>query len=287
MEKPMPLEALFDGSQGNALPLPAELRDFFGPLRFPLHASRPYLIGNFVTTLDGVVDLNVADHQGGGDISGFNEPDHAIMGILRAVADAIIVGSETLHTAPGHIWTAEYIYPPFAEAYRALRHALGRLEPPLNVFVSAEGHINLHQPVFQSGQVPTLVITTTEGEQRLHAQQPPSSVQIKAVQAEGRISATTLLETVHRARQSEIILCEGGPQLMAHLFAESRLDELFLTLAPQVAGRDASTERPGLVSGISFAPEHPRWGQVIGVKRAASHLFLRYTFATSERRDVL
>ncbi len=287
MERLTPLEALFDGSQGHALPLPDELKDFFGPLRFPLHASRPYLIGNFVTTLDGVVDLNVADHQGGGDISGFNEPDHAIMGILRAIADAIIVGSETLRSAPGHIWTAEYIYPPFADAYRALRRALGRSEPPLNVVVTAEGTINLQQPVFQSGQVPTLIITTTEGAQRLHGQHPPSTVQIRAVQAEGRISAATLLETVHSVRQSEIILCEGGPQLMAHLFAEGRLDELFLTLAPQIAGRDASTERPGLVSGISFAPEHPCWGQLTGVKRAASHLFLRYAFTTSERRDRL
>ena len=34
------------------------------------------------------------------------------------------------------------------------------------------------------------------------------------------------------------------------------LDELSLTLAPQVFGRDASVERPGLVAGKQFAPEH-------------------------------
>jgi riboflavin biosynthesis pyrimidine reductase len=65
---------------------------------------------------------------------------------------------------------------------------------------------------------------------------------------------------------------------MGDFLAEGRLDELFLTLAPQVAGRDASLERPGLVSGKVFAPEHPIWSELVGVKRGGSHLFLRYAF---------
>jgi hypothetical protein len=65
--------------------------------------------------------------------------------------------------------------------------------------------------------------------------------------------------------------------------AERFLDELFLTLAPQIAGRDRSVERPGLVAGKRFAAEHPLWGTLIGVKRGGSHLFLRYTFETVER----
>src|SRR5688572_10133102 len=62
-----------------------------------------------------------------------------------------------------------------------------------------------------------------------------------------------------------------------------RLDDLFLTLAPQVAGRDGVMERPGLVIGKRFAPEHPRWGTLAGVKRGASHLFLRYSFGSREK----
>ena len=80
-----------------------------------------------------------------------------------------------------------------------------------------------------------------------------------------------------------MILVEGGPQLMGDFYAERVLDEQFLTLAPQVAGREDAKERPGLVAGKTLAPEFPIWGTLIGVKRAASHLFLRYKF--EERRE--
>jgi riboflavin biosynthesis pyrimidine reductase len=69
---------------------------------------------------------------------------------------------------------------------------------------------------------------------------------------------------------------------MGDFFEGKCLDELFLTLAPQVAGRDGSTGRPGIVAGNRFAPERPLWGTLSGVKRGGSHLFLRYAFATEE-----
>ena len=65
----------------------------YGRLQFPPHPHRPYIIGNFVTTLDGVVSLSIPGHEGGGDISGFNQHDHLVMGLLRAIADAVIEGS--------------------------------------------------------------------------------------------------------------------------------------------------------------------------------------------------
>jgi len=55
-------------------------------------------------------------------------------------------------------------------------------------------------------------------------------------------------------------------------------------LAPQIAGRDDTTARPGLVSGNRFAPEDPLWATMVGVKRAGSHLFLRYSFGNHETR---
>ena len=78
--------------------------------------------------------------------------------------------------------------------------------------------------------------------------------------------------------RDDVILVEGGPRLIGGFFAEQRLDELFLTLAPQIAGRDDSVERPGLVAGKTFAPEDPLWGRLVGIKRGGSHLFLRYAF---------
>ena len=94
--------------------------------------------------------------------------------------------------------------------------------------------------------------------------------------------AQAVLAAVQRARRCEMILFEAGPRLIGDFLAEKRLNELFLTLAPQVAGRDGSVERPGLVAGKQFAPEHPRWGTLVGLKRAGSNIFLRYCFPVGE-----
>jgi riboflavin biosynthesis pyrimidine reductase len=76
------------------------------------------------------------------------------------------------------------------------------------------------------------------------------------------------------------VLVEGGPHLMGDFLAARLLDELFLTVAPQVAGRDEKIERPGFAAGHRFAPNNPIWGRLVSVKRAESHLFLRYSFST-------
>ena len=50
-------------------------------------------LANFVTTLDGVVSLGIPGQAGGGPISGENVHDRLLMGLLRVVSDAIIVGA--------------------------------------------------------------------------------------------------------------------------------------------------------------------------------------------------
>ena len=275
-----PLESLYDMEQGGGLPLPPELAALYGRLSFPANPDRPYVVGNFVTTLDGVASLNTPGHSSGGDISGFDQHDRMVMGLLRATADAVIVGAGTLREEPSHRWTAEYIYPPLAEAYRSLRTYLRRPKAPLNVIATVRGEINLDLPVFQSGEVPVLIVTTTHGLQRLRKREIPPSVQVIALPGDDRLSARTILEAVNDIRRSELVLVEGGPQLMGDFLAERHLNELFLTLAPQIAGRDGSTERPGFVAGKRFAPEQPLWGILVSVKCAGNHLFLRYTFST-------
>ena len=273
-----PLEPLFDVERGCDLPLPPALSTLYGHLHLPSNPGQPYVVGNFVTTLDGVVTLNEPGHASGGDISGFNQHDRLVMGLLRAIADAVIVGAGTLRSVPQHRWTAQYIYPPQALVYQQLRTNLGKPAPPLNVIVTAHGEVDLDLPVFQSGEVPVLLVTTAHGEERIRAQRLPPSVQISMLGSAGPLSARAILQAVSRVRQSEVILVEGGPQLMGNFFAEQALDELFLTLAPQIAGRNGQVERPGLVMGKRFAPEHPLWGTLVSVKRAGSHLFLRYAF---------
>ena len=276
------LEQLFEVEHGNALPLPPELTTLYGHLSYPAYAAKPYVIGNFVTSLDGVAALNAPGHNGGGDISGFNEQDHMIMGLLRATADAIIVGAGTLRVARNHRWTAAHIYPPLTDAYQQLRNSLGKSAPPLNVFVTEHGNISLDLPVFQSSEVPVLIVTTKQAQSRIYAQNIPSSVQISILESTGPLNARAILQEVTRVRQCDVILTEGGPRLFGDFLAEKCLDELFLTLAPQIAGRDGHIERPGIVAGKIFAPEHPLWGKLISIKRGGSHLFLRYAFESTE-----
>lgn len=273
-----PLATLYDEASDNALPLPDALADLYGRLFIPPHAGQARVIANFVTTLDGVVSLNIPGKSGGGEISGNSRHDRMVMGLLRAIADVVIVGANTARAVPRHVWTAEYIYPPLADAYRQLRAALGKTDPPLNAIVTMGGDLNLTLPVFQSGKVAVLIVTGEQGARRLGEQALPSHVQVWNIAGKARISARAILDAVQQVRQSEIVLVEGGTRLLSDFFAERCLDDLFLTLAPQIAGRDATVERPGLVMGKLFAPDHPMWGSLASVKRGEDHLFLRYRF---------
>ena len=98
-----PLESLLDASVGEDSPLPRELTTLYGPLRFPPPKGRPHVIGNFVTTMDGVASLSAPGMSGGGPISGSNPHDRMVMGLLRSVADAVIVGVGTLRSVPNHL----------------------------------------------------------------------------------------------------------------------------------------------------------------------------------------
>lgn len=278
-----PFESLYEPNPnlGVRLPLLPELSNLYGSLTFSPHPRRPYLIANFVETLDGVVSLGVPGHSSGEEISGFNEHDRMLMGLLRAVADVVVVGAGTLRSVPDQIWTAADIFPDLAKSYQQLRETLAKPEPPLNVIVTASGDVDLCARVFQSGEVPVLIVTTRYGEERISRQPLPSSVRVAVVDecdADGQLSAQAILGAIRHRREHDVILIEGGPQLMGSFFAEKCLDELFLTFAPQIAGRSPSTDRPGLIAGKSFAPDQQLWSTLVGVKRAGSHLFLRYSF---------
>jgi riboflavin biosynthesis pyrimidine reductase len=273
------LEPLLRMSRGNALPLPAKLARLYGDLRMPLRDSHPVVFSNFVSTLDGVVSLRIKGHAGGGDISGFNLPDRMVMGLLRAIADVVIVGSGTLKADCNGLWTPDAICPELGPAYKELRKALRKPECPQNVIVTGSGQVDLCLPVFKSRLVRPLVLTTTEGARRLARQKVVGPSQIRAVhRRNGPIPASVILAEVCRAPRIQRILIEGGPTLLGDFFERRLVDELFLTVAPQIAGRKFNDGRLGLVMGKSFAPRAPLWSSLSDVRRSKSHLFLRYSF---------
>ena len=242
-------------------------------------SARSLVFSNFVTTLDGVVSLQVKGHDAGGDISGFSAEDRMVMGLLRSVADVVVVGAGTLDADRQHVWTAEAISPELAGEFRRFRDAMEKPRTALNVVVSASGALDLRRPVFASGEVDALIITTPAGAKRLMKNKPPSSVQIRAVRRDTReIPAAAILEEVSRVHTSTHVLVEGGPRLLGVFYQEGLLDEQFLTLAPQIAGRETGDRRLSLVMGQSFAPQDPLWGTLIDVRQGAKLLFLRYQF---------
>jgi riboflavin biosynthesis pyrimidine reductase len=275
-----PLATLVETARGKALPLPPRLARLYGSLRMPLPRAHPHVFSNFVTTLDGVVSLNVKGHASGGDISGFSAQDRMVMGLLRAIADVVIIGSGTLQSDRRHVWTAGAIFPALADEYQQLRDAMGKRGPPLNVIVSGTGDIDLRLPVFASGKVPVLIITTTAGAARLGKQRAPDSVEIRGVRSRASaIPVNAILDAVGRVSRGKRILVEGGPRLLGDFYAEHLVDEQFLTLAPQIVGREGGDHRFSLVMGKLFAPGDGRWGTLSDLRRGSSHLFLRYSFA--------
>jgi riboflavin biosynthesis pyrimidine reductase len=279
-----PLTTLVETKRGKAMPLPPKLARLYGSLRLPVPRTHPHVFSNFVTTLDGVVSLNAKGHASGGDISGFSAQDRMVMGLLRAVADVVVIGTGTLDADKRQLWTAEALFPQLADEYRRLRRTLGKGENPLQVIVSGHGEIDLRLPVFASGKVQTLIVTTTAGAKHLLKQDVPDSVEVRAI---GRpasvISARVILDEVCRVRPGKLILVEGGPRLLGNFYAEHLIDEQFLTLAPQIAGRGTDDRRLSLVMGTAFAPNDARWGTLTDVRRGGSHLFLRYSFLKSRR----
>jgi riboflavin biosynthesis pyrimidine reductase len=272
-----PLESLYDAGPGPDLPLPETLARLYGRLGFPLHADRPHVISNFVSTLDGVVSLGMKDKTDGDQISGFNEHDSMVMALLRAVSDAIIVGAGSLRKSSQHIWTAEYVYPSLAEEFQELRRSLGMERFPLNVFITGTGNLDPGLPVFHAEGLPIAIVTTVHGADALKKRKMPGHVQIIAPGSGPNLQVREMLTAlVGLLPRNKVIMTEGGPHLLGEFLEEGCLDELFLTIAPQVAGRDGHLERMGLVEGKIFSPDHSVWAKLLSLRRASEHLFLRY-----------
>lgn len=253
-----------------------------GGLTFPDDPeTRAYCVANFVATLDGVVSYDVPGRQGGGPISGENDADHLIMGLLRARADAVLFGAGSLNGDSGHVRTPGFVYPPLIEEYAALRRQLGRSSLlPLNVAVTGSGRIDLAEPTFSTPEVRVVVATPERGAEFLRQQCLPESVEVRAFEsgADGRISPSAVLALLRHEYDVRLVVNEGGPALLGSFLADDALDELFLTLSPQIAGRAAGHERLALVEGQAFSPEQAPWWTLVSVKRAGGHLFLRYRF---------
>jgi riboflavin biosynthesis pyrimidine reductase len=282
----LPLESLWE-APGPAIdpvdtrggPLPPPLADRFpGELTIPLQTDRPTVLANFVTSLDGVVALGPGESTaGGGEISGFSEADRFMMALLRGLADVVIVGAGTMRAGRRHVWTAAAVQPELADAFADWRSEL-RLSPqPTTIVVTASGNLDATHAGLNAPDVPVIVVTTAAGADRLGRLPLRPNVRVEAVADGDRVPAGALLDVV-RETGARVALCEGGPHLFGELLRARLVDELFLTVAPQAIGRDATLHRLGLVEGTSFGEGQGRWAELSSVRRAGDDLFLRYRF---------
>jgi riboflavin biosynthesis pyrimidine reductase len=204
------------------------------------------------------------------------------MGLLRASADAVMVGSGTLHeTAPEHLFVADRVFPEAHDLYERYRHeVLKKTAPPLQVVVSGSGRVDLTRAIFQTPGIRTLIVTTQAGSDLLAASGVGSLVSTEVRSLAGPLIASAdVLELLRAEFGVSLLLHEGGPTLFGRFMADGCVDELFLTLAPQVAGRNMQPLRPGLIAGVEFLPETAPWLNIVSVKERGNHLYLRYSAA--------
>jgi riboflavin biosynthesis pyrimidine reductase len=249
--------------------------------------SRPLIVGNFVQTIDGIVSFKIPHQSGGGVISGSNEEDRFLMASLRACADAVMVATGTVHEDPGHVWTPEFIYPPMAEQFTELRTRLGKKSPhPLNVIVSGSGHVNLAEKVFWTTGVRALILTTARGQAHLLRQgDPPLSptTEVRVLPGHDVLDPHDIASTLYGEYGINLLLHEGGPTFFSAFLITRLVDELFLTIAPRIAGSGSLRERPPFAVAANFDVGDALQGNLLSIKRPerGSHIFLRYRLPTS------
>lgn len=255
----------------DGLPLPAVIAELYGG---PLELAEETVYSNFVSSVDGVVALDIPGLSSGASISGRNPADRFVMGLLRACASCVLVGASTVRDEPGILWDAGFVARDWREEWSRLRQSLGLPPNVVTAIVSASGRLDLGQPVFQRD---ALIYTTRAGAHCL----PGEARGIEVAVLEGdRLDMREVLADLRR-RGYRRILTEGGPALMGSLLEHRLLDTIFLTLSPLLAGRAART-RAGMVHGLELLPEHPIWGRLKSLKVSGSHLFLRYDLPSGE-----
>jgi riboflavin-specific deaminase-like protein len=216
------------------------------------HDDRPYLITNFVLTLDGRATI--------GGVSGpiGTRRDTQMLVGLRTRVDAVMIGAGTMREECYGRVLAD-------PAKRERREADGLPHDPLMVLVSGRLDLPWNAPLFTEGGGEVLIFTASD-------QDPPATeTPVELVRSEGMVDLPAALAYLRAERGIRSVLCEGGPHLHAQLLQAGLVDELFVTHAPKLAGG----EGPGLVAGLPEA-ERPVELVWLAAEPETAELFARY-----------
>jgi riboflavin biosynthesis pyrimidine reductase len=105
-------------------------------------------------------------------------------------------------------------------------------------------------PLFSSPAVPTIVLTVSDAPQVQIDAAASAGAEVIAAGA-GEVDLALAVERLAE-RGLGRVLCEGGPHLLAQLVAARQLDELCLSIAPQLRGGDSMRvlAGPDLTGGL-------------------------------------
>jgi riboflavin-specific deaminase-like protein len=218
-------------------------------------ADRPYLVLNMVATLDGRIAIDGRSGPIG------DEADREIFHGLRTQADAVMVGAGTLRTERyGRIVRRP--------DRRDRRVAEGLDADPLAICVSARLRLPPDLPLLQDPDSRVAVLTASLDE----LPDGPAEVVYLRGEPGAELTLAPLLRKLRSEHGVRSILCEGGPSLNESLIREGLVDELFLSVAPKLAGGEPLTMLTGDPLG------EPLTLELVTLLEHDGHLFARYRF---------
>lgn len=213
-------------------------------------ADRPWLMANFVTTVDGAAVVD------GGSTAINDEDDKAMFQAMRAVPEFVLVGSETIKSEGYGPLTLD-------EERRERRLAAGLEATPHLVTVSRSLDFDPGARVFGDPDHRVMILTTEDAPDE-------RATSLAEVADVVRLRSTGPDDILHYMRMARVVLCEGGPSLMGQFVAAGLVDEMALTIAPMLV----SGTSPRLAHGHEARP--PIEMSLDRVLYGDRSLFLRY-----------
>lgn len=220
------------------------------------HGGQAWLRANMVSTLDGA-----AQYEGRSQpISG--AADMRIFGTLRALADVVVVGAQTVRK--------EGYRPARARAeFAAARQAAGQGPAPAIAVVSASLELDFSHPLFTEPLVPTLVLTGAAADRDRIAAAERAGARVVIAGDGTEVDPARAVRALAGLGHTRL-LTEGGPRLLGRFVAAGVLDELCLTLSPMLTAGNAQRIADGPPVDV------PRRFELVSLLTEAGYLFARY-----------
>jgi 5-amino-6-(5-phosphoribosylamino)uracil reductase len=245
-------DILFD--HGEPSPLADAALEPYSSLGFPrAPEGRPWIYSNFVQSLDGIVSL-LGTNPSGAEIAQ-SAADRWLMDLLRAYADGVLIGMNTLRVEQRlrGPQSRGIVFQVVEPALLDLRHRLGKGRQR-NIFVTTAKHLDLSRwKAFDGDVVDAVILTSPTGRARL-ALQEHSHVTVIATGADETIDFRAAFHKLRDDLGIQYLLCEGGPTLYGTLARADLVDEKFVTIAPVEVGQIVPPEQERLASENSVNP---------------------------------